>query len=169
MASRRFVVGVSGLAAAGLVGAASAASGAQHVAHACPVTVVSRRTRPPASVPHSLDYGNASIAVRLYPNGHLIAGRLAGGGRWATINPNGSIDAKYGWWRAGDDARLTISGHRLDAAAPPLIADVPNGYGVGFQATALTFPTTGCWRVTGTFKRARLSFTVLVTKSPLGP
>lgn len=121
-------------------------------------------------MPRSFDYGNASIAVALNPpNGHLVAGRLPGGGWRATINPNGSIDAKYGWWRAGDDARLKISGHRLDATAPPLIADIPNGYGIGFQATGLTFPTTGCWRVTGTFKTARLSFTVRVTKSPLGP
>jgi hypothetical protein len=121
-------------------------------------------------VPHSFDYGNASIAVDLNPpDGHLIAGRLPSGGRRATINRNGSIDAKYGWWRAGDDARLKISGHRLDAAAPPLIADIPNVYGTGFQATGLRFPTTGCWRVTGTFKSAKLSFTVRITKSPLGP
>ena len=121
-------------------------------------------------MPRSFDYGNASVAVDLNPpNGHLVAGRLPGGGWRATINANGSIDAKYGWWRAGDDARLTISGHRLDAAAPPLIADVPNGYGVGFQATGLTFPTIGCWRVTGRFKSATLSFVVRVTKSPLGP
>lgn len=98
-----------------------------------------------------------------------MAGRLPGGGSRATINPNGSIYAKYAWWRASDDARLKISGRRLDAAAPPLIADVPNVYGVGFQPTALTFPTPGCWRVTGTFKSATVSFTVRVTTSSLGP
>jgi hypothetical protein len=170
MVRRRLAVATSAAAAAVLVGAASAASGAQRDTHACPVTVVSSRTRPPAPVPRSFDYGNASIAVGLNPpDGRLVAGRLPGGGRRATINPNGSIYAKYGWWRAGDDARLKISGRRLDAVAPPLVADVPNGYGTGFQATGLTFPTTGCWRVTGAFKSARLSFTVRVTKSPLGP
>jgi hypothetical protein len=46
---------------------------------------------------------------------------------------------------------------------------VPGGYGRGFQATVLTFPTIGCWRVTGRVGRARLTFTLLVTKSPLGP
>lgn len=121
-------------------------------------------------MPRSFDYGNASIAVALNPpNGHLVAGHLPGGGSRATINKSGSIYAKYGWWRSGDDARLKISGHRLDATAPRLVADVPNGYGTGFQATGLTFPTTGCWRVTGRFKSAQLSFTVRVTKSPLGP
>jgi hypothetical protein len=168
MASRRFVVAASGLAAVGLV-AASAASGTQPAVHACAVTLVSQQTKPPASVPRSLDYGNAALAVRLYPKGHLIAGRLPGGGSMATINPNGSIWAKFAWWRADDDARLKISGQRLDAASAPLIADVPNVYGIGFQPTGMTYPTTGCWRVTGTFKRARLSFIVLVTKSPLGP
>jgi len=65
--------------------------------------------------------------------------------------------------------RLRITGRRIDAPGAPLKANVPNGYGSGFQATGLTFPTTGCWRVTGRFKRAQLTFTVLVTKSRLGP
>jgi hypothetical protein len=46
---------------------------------------------------------------------------------------------------------------------------VPSGYAAGFQATALTYPTPGCWRVTGSYGRAHLTFTVLVTKSSLGP
>jgi hypothetical protein len=37
------------------------------------------------------------------------------------------------------------------------------------QATGLTYATTGCWRVTGRYGRAHLTFTVLVTKSRLGP
>jgi hypothetical protein len=168
MPSRRFVVAALGLVAVGLA-AVSAASGGRQVVHACAVTLASQRTKPPASVPRSLDYGNATLAVRLYPRGHLIAGRLPGGGSMATVNTNGSIWAKFAWWRADDDARLKISGHRLDAAAPLLTANVPDVYGIGFQPTGMTYPTTGCWRVTGTFKKARLSFTVLVTKSPLGP
>lgn len=170
MVGRRFVAAASGLTGALLLGAPSTASGTQYAAHTCAVTVVSRETKPPAPVPRTFDYGNASIAVALNPpNGHLVAGRLPAGGSRATLNPNGSIDAKYGWWRSGDDARLKISGHRLDAAASRVIADIPNGYGTGFQATSLRFPTTGCWRVTGMFKSAQLSFTVRVTKSPLGP
>ena len=58
---------------------------------------------------------------------------------------------KFPWWRgAGLRGKLTIHGRRRDAAAPPLLADIPNGYGdPGFQATALVFPTEGCWEVTG--------------------
>ena len=85
----------------------------------------------------------------------------------ATINPDGSIDAKFGWWRAGS-GKIRISGRRLDASAPPLRAHVPDGYGLGFQATGLTFPTTGCWRVTGRYLKSQISFTLLVVKSRLG-
>jgi hypothetical protein len=133
----------------------------------CAVTVV----RPPVPDPKlpSFNYGNRSIRVALFPkNGHLIAGRLPGGGTRATINDDGSIDAKFGWWRAGS-GKIRITGRRLDAAAPPLRAFVPDGYGAGFQATGITFPTTGCWRVTGRYGRASLTFTMLVTKSRLGP
>jgi hypothetical protein len=135
---------------------------------ACRVTIPPvHRTPNPASP--SFNYGNKTIRVSLYPpNGKLVAGRLADGGTWATIQPDGSIDAKFGWWRAGS-GKIRISGRRLDAPAPPLRAHVPDGYGPGFQATGLTFPTTGCWRVTGRYVRSRLSFTLLVSKSPLGP
>jgi hypothetical protein len=133
------------------------------------VTVASAATRPPSSVPRSFNYGNASIAVALVPaNGRWVAGRLPGGGKRAVINDDGSIDAKVGWWRAGD-GMIKITGRRLDAPARPLMAHVPCCYESGFQATGLTFASTGCWRVTGTFKRARLTFTVLVSKSRLGP
>jgi hypothetical protein len=134
----------------------------------CAVTDV-RGRRPPDPATPSFNYGNADIRVALEPrNGRLVAGRLAGGGERATINEDGSIDAKFGWWRAGS-GRIRISGRRLDAPAPPLSARVPSGYGRGFQATGLTFPTTGCWRVTGRYAGAWLTFTMLVSKSRLGP
>jgi hypothetical protein len=145
---------------------APSASSAETAA-TCHVTVARAATRPPASVPRSFDYGNASIAVALDPpNGRLVAGRLPGGGSRATINRDGTIWAKVGWWRAGS-AKPVITGRRLDAPAPRLRADVPDGYAAGFQATGLTFPTTGCWRVTGTFGKAHLTFTVLVTRRRL--
>jgi hypothetical protein len=156
------------LALAALLGglALDTASGAQE---ACKPTVVSARTRPPSPVPRSFEYGNASIAVSLNPdNGRLVAGRLPSGGWMATINDDGSIDQKVGWWRAGEGG-ITITGRRLDAPAPLLKSHVPAGYSGGFQATVLTYATTGCWRVTGRYGRAHLTFTVLVTKSRLGP
>ena len=146
--------------------AASTAAGA---ASRCNVTRPTKRTRPPRPVPPSFNYGTARVAVALSPpNGRIVAGRLPGGGYRATIDLDGSIDAKYGWWRAGARPKLEISGRRLDAPAPPLSASVPDGYGPGFQATGLRFPTTGCWRVTGRFGTATIAFTVLVSRSRLG-
>jgi hypothetical protein len=56
---------------------------------------------------------------------------------------------KFWWWR-GVDGELEITGRRLDANAPPMSASIPDGYGeTGFQASALIFPTEGCWEVTG--------------------
>ena len=142
-------------------------SGLQPLRVDCPVTVV----RPPVPDPKlpGFNYGNASIRVALFPrNGRLIAGRLASGGSRATINDDGSIGAKYGWWRTGS-GKIRISGRRLDAPAPPLRAHIPDGYSSGFQPAGITFPTIGCWRVVGKYGSASLAFTVLVTKSRLGP
>ncbi len=148
---------------------AAAAGGAERSTPECRVTFVRAATRPPRPVPASFNYGNAEIAVALVPtDGKLVAGRLSSGGSRATINADGSIYAKYGWWRAGS-AKPVITGSLAADPHRRLRANVPGGYGSGFQATGLTFPSTGCWRVTGRFGAARLAFTVLVTKSPLGP
>jgi len=91
---------------------------------------------------------------------------LPGGGDWATVNGDGSISAKVGWWR-GVPGQLVITGRRLDASAPPLLADLPpaSSYGeTGFIPSALTFPTVGCWRVAGKQGGASLTFVVEVTR-----
>jgi len=79
----------------------------------------------------------------------------------------GAVDMKFPWWRGpGVIGTLTVRGRRLDAAAPPLIARIPDGYGdAGFQATGLIFPTTGCWEVTGRAGSASLTFVTLVMKA----
>jgi len=66
------------------------------------------------------------------------------------LQPDGRvIELKWAWYRYAS-GRLTITGQRLDAPAPPLEADVPDGYGkTGFQVSGLTFPTDGCWQITG--------------------
>jgi hypothetical protein len=72
---------------------------------------------------------------------------------------------KFWWWR-GVPGKLRITGRRLDAPAPPVRASIPEGYGdIGFQATALIFPTVGCWQVTGKVGESRLTFVTLVVKS----
>jgi len=132
----------------------------------CRVTDVRGRPVPDPAEP-SFNHGNETIRVALAPpDGRVVAGLLPGGGMRATINPDGSIDAKVGWWRAGS-GRPVITGGRIDGDAAPLRAHVPSGYSAGFQATGLTFPTTGCWRVRGSYGGASLTFTVHVTRSRL--
>jgi hypothetical protein len=114
--------------------------------------------------PSQFDYGTRRLRVELWPHARLPAGILPDGGSYARILPDGSIWAKVGWWR-GLPGRLRITGRRLDASAPPLRSDVPEGYGeTGFVATGLTFPTVGCWKVVGRLGPASLTFVVEVSK-----
>jgi hypothetical protein len=66
------------------------------------------------------------------------------------LQPDGRvIEMKWAWYRYVS-GRLTITGQRLDAPAPPLEAVIPDGYGAtGFQVSGITFPTDGCWQITG--------------------
>lgn len=84
--------------------------------------------------------------------------------------PDGGASMKV-WMYRDDSAKghLTITGRRLDGAAPPLTAIVPEGYGsVGCQATGIDFPTPGCWQVTVHSGRAALTFVTLVEVIPAG-
>lgn len=139
----------------------SAETLSQQAKRSCPVTSPNgKHPRKDAGFNH----GNGSLWVALWPHGKLVAGTFPDGSSRAEIRPDGSIDAKLGWWR-GVEGELTIRGRRLDAPAPPLRADVPQGYGVsGFQATGIIFPAQGCWRVTGRAGEAELSFVTLVVK-----
>ena len=148
-------------AVAGEAGTASTSNGSG----SCPVTLPNQTVRPGAGFTAAgFNYGNANLRASIWPHGTLTAGILPDGGAWAIVNHDGSIWAKLGWWR-GVPGRLVISGRRLDASAPPLRADVPDGYGSqGFQATGLIFPSVGCWRVVGKVGRASLTFVVRVEK-----
>jgi len=68
---------------------------------------------------------------------------------------------KVGWFRP-EGAALVITGERIDGQAPPLEAYVPCCYPTRFQATGLSFPTEGCWRVTAKAADRVLTFVVAV-------
>jgi hypothetical protein len=116
----------------------------------------------------AFNFGNTRLRVHLtWSDGVLRAGTLPGGGSVAVVNPDGSIYAKVGWWR-GVRGRFRITGRRIDRPAGPLRVSLhTDSYPtVGFIPSGLTFPTTGCWRVTGRQGTGRVSFVVKVVKLP---
>jgi hypothetical protein len=101
-------------------------------------------------------------------NDDLWVGGLASDGvvaiSRAFVEPDGWLGWKLGWWRIASGT-LAITGRRLDASAPPLRAFVPDGYGLtGFQSTGVSFPTQGCWEVTGAVGAATLTFVMFVLR-----
>jgi hypothetical protein len=102
-------------------------------------------------------------------NADLWVGGLGDGGVIRAdarlVERDGSIGWKLGWWRVVS-GRLVITGRRLDAPAPPLRASVLDGYGSrGFQATGVSFPTEGCWEVTGAVGDAEVTFVTFVLRT----
>jgi hypothetical protein len=125
----------------------------------CPVTEP-RPFVPPTGVSADALFGADSS----HGNGKLWVGGLGDHGVIAVApDPDGSLSMKFGWYRV-TAGRLTITGRRLDAPAPPARSNVPDGYGdTGFQSTAVIFPTAGCWEITGTVGSTTLTFVTFVT------
>lgn len=128
----------------------------------CPVTQPSR-VGPEGVSPDQFfgwgsSYGNGKLWVGgLWPGGVIDAGP-------EFVDADGAVGMKFGWWRAVP-GKLRITGRRLDASAPPARGSVPDGYGqAGFQASGVTFPTGGCWQVTGKVGSTTLTFVTYVVK-----
>ena len=113
-------------------------------------------------------YGNHDVSVGpfgLWPDGTIVF-KPGGAG---FITRTGALGMKFGWLR-GASGKLRITGRRLDAPAPPLRSQVPDGYGDrGFQATYVIFPTAGCWEVTGSVGSSSVTFVTKVVKIGDGP
>lgn len=135
----------------------------------CPVTVPQNpRFTPPA--PYSdlgwygdFWYGSNALWVALPQNGI-----------WSSLpHSSDGYTQKIPWWREGYDWQaepepaLVVTGERLDAKAPPLNTSTANGSYAADMGSAMMmgvdFPTTGCWKITGKYKDAELSFVVWVT------
>jgi hypothetical protein len=122
----------------------------------CPVTSPNGNT-PPGERASPLHHGNGALWTVLWPGGDVLIeqGASAAGAPLAM---------KFTWWR-GVEGELSIEGRRLDAPAPVLQADVPEGYGqTGFQASGIIFPSEGCWEITGNVADTQLTFVVRVVR-----
>lgn len=121
----------------------------------CPVTEP-QWVKPPedAAVSNEPALGNYYVNE----NGTIMAAAWWYNDYFLEAGPNGN---KTGWFRPAGET-LTITGHRLDADAPPMEAHVPCCYPTQFQATGLIFPTEGCWQVDATAAAESLSFVVWV-------
>jgi hypothetical protein len=122
-------------------------------------------THPNGLGPSPEYYRVGVLSVYTYPRG-TVEFKPGGGG---FVENDGSLGIKWPWWR-GVSGALKISGRRLDAPAPPLRADIPDGYGdSGFLPTNLIFPQPGCWEVTGSVGQATITFVTRVVKIGAGP
>lgn len=123
----------------------------------CPLTMPNSST-PPNELPRDLQHGNGVLWTELWPGSKVVIPP-------ENVAPDGHLFMKWGWWRAERGQPLAIEGRRLDAPAPPLEAEIPEGYdGTHFQATTLLFSSEGCWEVTGRVGDDSLTFVVLVVK-----
>jgi hypothetical protein len=81
---------------------------------------------------------------------------------------------KIGWFRSTGSpwGRLRVSGSRIDGDAPPLKVQIGVSYPFreGFQSSALTFSTPGCWQIVAHVGlSARYIFVVRVESVPALP
>ena len=86
-------------------------------------------------------------------------------------NPEGYTQ-KILWWRDGytwdqePEPNLIVAGERLDESAPPLNMSTANGAYASDIGSAMMvgvdFPTLGCWKITGKYNDAELSFVIWV-------
>lgn len=107
-----------------------------------------------------LALGNGHIWTDLWPNG-VIVFRKGGAG---IVAPDGSLQMKFLWFLSGDEP-LKITGRRLDAPAPALRVGMSSQPPAsGFQPSALSFPTTGCWEITAKAGGSTLTFVTSVVK-----
>ena len=133
----------------------------------CKVTVPNGVAAAPDE-PNQSGFGNRFLSTALWENGTIV---FAPGGP-GFVTQDGALGMKFGWMRAVR-GRLTITGNRLDAAAPPLRSEVSSDYGdIGFQASYIIFPTPGCWKVdaiVGNDEKSLLTFVTKVVKVGDGP
>jgi hypothetical protein len=125
----------------------------------CPVTRPNG-SRPPGEAPSPHWHGNGRLWAGLETDGIYEVNR-------DDIAADGSIENKLGWATTPPTARPSISGRRIDASAPPLrvksvnLGQSSNSTRPSF-ASAVAFPSAGCWRLSARVGDVSLRYVVEV-------
>jgi len=143
--------------------------------NSCPVT---KPPNPPFVPPAPYPSG-AGEGVSVWIGSPKLWTDIRRDGTWRSLPHYTPDDTRYRnkvfWWSEGYDWRtenpphLRISGKRLDGPAPPLSTDPhanagwTNDKDHAFIVHGIFIPTLGCWKITGHYKGAELSYVVWVT------
>lgn len=134
----------------------------------CPVTV----PRDPAFTPPA-PYDTLGFKGYFWFGSEGLWTSLPEDGAWYGLPENpGGYTQKIFWWREGyvwneePEPLLIVTGEQLDAKSPPLnVSRATNAYAHDIGSAMLVgvdFPTLGCWKITGQYGKAELSFVVWV-------
>ena len=110
----------------------------------------------------------SALASRRYGGSRLWVTLPAGGILRVQRNQpdDGMFGTKLGWVPDRDrNLMLTVSGRRLDAPGRMVVRAVSRGHssdGRGSWASAVAFPSAGCWRITGRAGPTTVSYVVSV-------
>jgi hypothetical protein len=124
---------------------------------------------PPAPYPAKLPPGY--VGQFWYGTLKLWTMLMADGVWYALPLSTAGYTQKVFWWRQGYNMdaepapQLTVTGRRLDATAPPLVASQATNASADFGQAILVgidVPTLGCWEITGHYHGHELSFIVWV-------
>jgi hypothetical protein len=134
----------------------------------CPITV----SQNPLFVPPA-PYDSMGYDGEFWYGSDSLWTAVRENGIWEALphNPEGYTQKVF-WWRDGyvwteePGPALTVTGERLDAPAPPLHASEATNASASDIGSAMLvgvdLPTLGCWKITGRYGDAELSFVVWV-------
>jgi hypothetical protein len=137
----------------------------------CPISVPPKPEFVPPSIPFLSPL--ASFPNEFWFGSEHLWTAIPNDAIWYSLphNPEGYTQ-KIFWWsdlfslKDEPKPELIVTGQRLDAKAPPLNASkATNAYGGDIGEAMLTgvdFPTLGCWKITGQYKKSELSFVVWI-------
>jgi hypothetical protein len=141
------------------------ARGAARPPETCAVTRPAAAFVPPA--PHE---ARPPLAGRFWYGTADLWAMPHSDGIWeGNVTPRGRRDKVFWWsrnwnWRKDTRPRLTVTARRLDGPAPSLrVSRATNAHAADIghaMLVALDIPTAGCWKITGTYKRKKLSYVV---------